>query len=206
MRYINYKNRNLACEIFLSWDFEERCAKILRTLHRCLSLNLLRSKHAGHPSRQKVKNLTVTLSVSTCSVSHQIFEIIMSMLARGKAIAPRLCKRFGGIRSSNRTISLYKKNTLPSFKDHAMQVLFPTTSPLEQKYSSMPASEYEKEDVAGNHLGRQQNHIWSRDEIEMLLADQPRHKPQSFSDHTMKQLVNKRYLCNFCINRNFMLY
>lgn len=52
--------------------------------------------------------------------------------------------------------------------------------------------EYEKDQTkAGDHSGRQQNHIWSKEEIEAELNSLYRHKPVSFSDKVMNGLVSK---------------
>ena len=41
----------------------------------------------------------------------------------------------------------------------------------------------------GDHLGRQQNHIWSKEEINDRLQNLYRHQPQSITDHIMNKLV-----------------
>jgi hypothetical protein len=51
--------------------------------------------------------------------------------------------------------------------------------------------EYEKDQAkAGDHSGRQQNHIWSKDEIAAELKSLYRHTPVSFSDKVMNGLVS----------------
>jgi len=45
------------------------------------------------------------------------------------------------------------------------------------------------EGVAADHFGRQQNHLWSREEVDGLLTKLYRHQPQRFSDHLMNKLV-----------------
>ena len=45
------------------------------------------------------------------------------------------------------------------------------------------------DEVSADHFGRQQNHIWSRKEIDELMTKLYRHQPQKFSDHVMNKLV-----------------
>jgi hypothetical protein len=47
----------------------------------------------------------------------------------------------------------------------------------------------------GNHLGRQQNHIWTKDEINDRLQNLYRHQPQSITDHIMNKLVMIIKIC-----------
>lgn len=48
--------------------------------------------------------------------------------------------------------------------------------------------------VAGDHTGRQQNHIWTKEEIDEALNTLYRHKPKTFSDYAMNYLVRSRRL------------
>jgi hypothetical protein len=43
---------------------------------------------------------------------------------------------------------------------------------------------------AADHLGRQQNHIWSKEEIDNHMNTMYRHKPITISDKIMNTLVN----------------
>lgn len=50
---------------------------------------------------------------------------------------------------------------------------------------------YETQDLeAGDHLGRQQNHIWTREEIKYHLENQPHHKPKTVADYLARRLVS----------------
>mmetsp|Transcript_98349 Transcript_98349/g.278134 ORF Transcript_98349/g.278134 Transcript_98349/m.278134 type:complete len:353 (-) Transcript_98349:104-1162(-) len=109
------------------------------------------------------------------------------MLSRARVVVPKLCRL-----TTVRALSLQKQNPLPSFSEHAKQVLFPATY---QNFSTAEefGQAYEDEGTAANHLGRQQNHIWSKEEITQLLADQPHHQPKSVSDHIMRRVMNVLY-------------
>ena len=45
----------------------------------------------------------------------------------------------------------------------------------------------------GDHSGRQQNHIWSKEEIAEKMSTLYRHIPQTFSDHVMNKLMYGLY-------------
>jgi len=40
----------------------------------------------------------------------------------------------------------------------------------------------EEEMIAADHTGRQQNHIWTKDELDVAMSTLYRHKPVTFSD------------------------
>lgn len=50
-----------------------------------------------------------------------------------------------------------------------------------------------KETVAADHLGRQQNHIWSREEIDFHLQNLTKHEPVTVSDRIMKLAMDVLY-------------
>lgn len=61
------------------------------------------------------------------------------------------------------------------------------TKPLNQLQGTIPMSD---KDVAwGDHTGRQQNHIWSKEEIEGKMSTLYKHKPATVMDHMMHKLV-----------------
>lgn len=68
---------------------------------------------------------------------------------------------------------------VPSFKDT-------TPAPKIQKL-------HDDEAAAADHLGRQQNHIWSKEEIDERLQKLYRHQPSSLTDHTMNRLMYTMY-------------
>lgn len=41
----------------------------------------------------------------------------------------------------------------------------------------------------GDHTGFQQNHIWTPEELKIKMQEQPRHQPQTISDHIMNKMV-----------------
>ena len=45
----------------------------------------------------------------------------------------------------------------------------------------------------GDHTGRQQNHIWSEEELNEKLSTLYRHKPVTIADHVMNKLVRCMY-------------
>lgn len=51
-------------------------------------------------------------------------------------------------------------------------------------------TEYLKDDKSGDHVGRQQNHIWSAEEIDSELKSLYRHKPVTISDKFMNFVVS----------------
>ena len=54
-----------------------------------------------------------------------------------------------------------------------------------------------------DHIGRQQNHIWSKDELEEKMTTLYRHKPKSISDHVMNKLMYSLYnIFNFITGYN----
>lgn len=57
--------------------------------------------------------------------------------------------------------------------------------------ASLPSVDEEQCELAsGDHTGRQQNHIWTKDEIDEALQTLYRHKPQSISDYVMNGFVS----------------
>lgn len=52
------------------------------------------------------------------------------------------------------------------------------------------AAEAAEEMKAADHTGRQQNHIWSKEELEEAMSTLYRHQPKTFSDHVMNNLVS----------------
>jgi hypothetical protein len=56
--------------------------------------------------------------------------------------------------------------------------------------STLPTDEDQCELTSGDHTGRQQNHIWTKEEIDEALHTLYRHKPQTFSDYFMNGFVS----------------
>ena len=57
--------------------------------------------------------------------------------------------------------------------------------------SNKNAVDYEQDlNKAADHLGRQQNHIWSKEEINKHLTTMYRHHPTTLSDRIMNSLVS----------------
>lgn len=54
-------------------------------------------------------------------------------------------------------------------------------------------AEAAEEMKAADHTGRQQNHIWSKEELEEAMSTLYRHQPKSFSDHVMNKLMYGLY-------------
>ena len=58
-------------------------------------------------------------------------------------------------------------------------------------------------DRLGDHTGRQQNHIWSREELDEKMATLYRHVPKTISDHIMNKFVRFVFLYTlFCFVKN----
>eukprot|EP01041_Mallomonas_annulata_P011015 gene11015-23011_t len=47
--------------------------------------------------------------------------------------------------------------------------------------------------ICGDHMGRQQNHIWSKNEVEERLNNLYRYEPVTYSDHAMNRLMYTMY-------------
>ena len=65
------------------------------------------------------------------------------------------------------------------------------------RYYSVPSSQKEQaiaykenESIAADHLGKLQNHLWTKQEIDDLLGKLYRHQPQSISDRIMNTLAS----------------
>ena len=50
--------------------------------------------------------------------------------------------------------------------------------------------------AAGDHTGRQQNHIWTKEELDVAMSTLYRHKPVRLSDHIMNKLVRVKNSCH----------
>jgi hypothetical protein len=62
-----------------------------------------------------------------------------------------------------------------------------TTAPI-------PETGYELDERAqGDHTGRQQNHIWTKEELDTAMTTLYRHQPKTFSDHLMNKLMYGMY-------------
>ena len=79
-------------------------------------------------------------------------------------------------------------------RSHIHFKLTPTPHPL-----GVPKIAYEVDDmVAGDHTGRQQNHIWSKSELQEKMSTLYRHKPKTIADHitfTVVSTVHCKLLC-----------
>jgi hypothetical protein len=67
----------------------------------------------------------------------------------------------------------------------------PRPHPLHAKPDFDPAKYYD--DNIGDHTGRQQNHIWSLEEIDEKMNNLYRHKPQTMADTFMNKLMYGLY-------------
>lgn len=61
------------------------------------------------------------------------------------------------------------------------------------------AQEYDEDDLLqGDHTGRQQNHIWTKEELDHAMSTLYRHQPKTLSDHIMnKTMYGLYYAFNF---------
>lgn len=75
-------------------------------------------------------------------------------------------------------------------KTHVHFRASPRPHPLNAKPAD--ANKYYEENI-GDHTGRQQNHIWTLEELDEKMNNLYRHKPQSFSDHVMNKLMYGLY-------------
>jgi uncharacterized membrane protein YcgQ (UPF0703/DUF1980 family) len=68
---------------------------------------------------------------------------------------------------------------------------FSTTQVWTKKYSVQPGKAmYEDDDyAAGDHTGRQQNHIWTKEELNEAMTTLYRHKPTTFVDRAVQTVV-----------------
>jgi hypothetical protein len=72
---------------------------------------------------------------------------------------------------------LYSKNIINSMEN---KIHFKNSSSKHPLKPIMGSVDYDKE--LGDHTGRQQNHIWSKEEIDLLSKTLYRHKPVTISD------------------------
>ena len=71
-------------------------------------------------------------------------------------------------------------------RSHIHFKLTPTPHPL-----GAAKNIYEVDDmVAGDHTGRQQNHIWSKAELQEKMSTLYRHKPQTIADRITHTVVS----------------
>jgi hypothetical protein len=75
-------------------------------------------------------------------------------------------------------------------KTHVHFRASPRPHPLHAKPAD--AEKYYEENL-GDHIGRQQNHIWTLEELDEKMNTLYRHKPQSFSDQIMNKLMYGLY-------------
>lgn len=76
-------------------------------------------------------------------------------------------------------------------RDHTHFKVSAHKHPLEtkKKFADQAAADAE-EMKAADHTGRQQNHIWSNEELDEAMTTLYRHQPKTFSDHLMNKLVS----------------
>jgi hypothetical protein len=63
-------------------------------------------------------------------------------------------------------------------------------------------AKFDEEMRSGDHTGRLQNHIWSKEEIDNCMATLYHHQPKTITDHVTNKLVRRRvslciYVCSF---------
>eukprot|EP01039_Chlorochromonas_danica_P004928 gene4928-5410_t len=88
-----------------------------------------------------------------------------------------------------RFLSTEKKNDTIA-DDEAMEVHFRASG--RQHPLQLKKVEYTSEDM-GDHMGRQQNHIWTKEELHEKMTTLYRHKPETFTDHAMNKLMYGLY-------------
>jgi hypothetical protein len=76
-----------------------------------------------------------------------------------------------------------------SHKPHPLNVI---ASKVEAKKSIYEIDDY----VQGDHTGRLQNHIWTKEELHESMTTLYRHKPATISDYVMNSIVSSNYLFN----------
>eukprot|EP01041_Mallomonas_annulata_P011014 gene11014-23010_t len=100
---------------------------------------------------------------------------------------------FGGIRAGvGKSFTTINRNALIKMAIPSRTVYtIPTAA---EKVPTGESRQYAvDENVGGDHTGRQQNHIWSREEIEERFNNLYRYEPQNLTDHTMKRLMYTLY-------------
>jgi hypothetical protein len=87
------------------------------------------------------------------------------------------------IQSCNRTIANFQFTRNAQFHSTS-------TATYGSNHSEKDAKDYEESlSTSGDHLGRQQNHIWSKEEIDALLANLSRHEPVTLTDKAANKAV-----------------
>lgn len=88
--------------------------------------------------------------------------------------------------------ALFKRSSLGLYACRA----FSTTQVWTKKYSVQPTAKakYEDDDyAAGDHTGRQQNHIWTKEELNEAMTTLYRHKPTTFVDRAVQTVMYGMY-------------
>jgi hypothetical protein len=86
------------------------------------------------------------------------------------------------VRPGNRSHVHFKESQKP-------HPLVGDSSTSHQEFSEYETDEY----VQGDHTGRQQNHIWTKEELEEKMSTLYRHKPKSVSDQVANKLMYGLY-------------
>mmetsp|Transcript_25458 Transcript_25458/g.37542 ORF Transcript_25458/g.37542 Transcript_25458/m.37542 type:complete len:335 (-) Transcript_25458:105-1109(-) len=96
-----------------------------------------------------------------------------------------------GIRSVVAPVRSFSDHIRPGNRSHIHFRATPKPHPLGAKKI---ASNYETDAyVQGDHTGRLQNHIWTKDELQKAMTTLYRHNPQTISDHVMNKLMYGMY-------------
>lgn len=89
-----------------------------------------------------------------------------------------------------------KAQSNEDFNDHVHFRATSTKHPLimgDKNPSKFAIGSNEEELRASDHLGRQQNHIWSKEELQVAMTTLYRHKPVTMSDYVMNRFMYSLY-------------
>lgn len=95
-------------------------------------------------------------------------------------------------------VATFASNIGPNERDTKSHVHFrlsPRPHPLQtDPNAAKVACPSQEEDIhTSDHIGRQQNHIWTACELQEKMSTLYRHEPKSFSDHVMNKLMYTLY-------------
>lgn len=101
------------------------------------------------------------------------------------------------LRSPNALVAKLGKTTFRGLPDHQMKALSfnaMTATKRMVSFDKKNGLDYEMDlTKAADHIGRQQNHIWTKEEIDHYMGNIYRHEPVTYSDRIMNSLVRILY-------------
>jgi hypothetical protein len=147
-----------------------------------------------HPTiSQKVKRELTMIRILRQQTT-QANRVVTRTTAIPQTILFPQTRALASISSSTSSLSFSKRflsneDTREGNRSHVHFKLSPKGKALSP--SVLPTADEDQCELAsGDHTGRQQNHIWTKEELDEALTTLYRHKPQTISDHLMNKFVS----------------